>query len=169
MILKVTNNNKMLKVKNKVLLLLLWIVGGVLFFHGKIVSCFVTVTTTTTFIQKQGTAIMSSHNSPSNENEIIQSPSYLGRREMIKNTSVFLSSISALSITTSSQSAAVAEVGTIPEFADTNAILQGITVNVADLSQQEAMINFLINAFDCKVLRKRIRGTVEETVSRRRG
>jgi hypothetical protein len=166
MIIKVTNNNKMLKVKNKVLLL--WMVGGVLFFHGKIVSCFVTVPTTT-FIQKQGTTIMSSHKSPSNENEIIQSPSYLGRREMIKNTSVFLSSISALSITTSSQSAAVAEVGTIPEFANMNAILQGITINVADLSQQEAMINFLINAFDCKVLRKQIRGTVEETVSRRRG
>ena len=83
---------------------------------------------------------------------------------MIKNTSILLSSISVLSFTTSSQSAAVAEVGTLPEFANTNAVLQGVTVNVADISQQEAMINFLINAFDFRVLRKRIRGTVEETV-----
>jgi hypothetical protein len=58
---------------------------------------------------------------------------------------------------------ASAEVGTLPEFANTNAILQGITVNVADASQQETMIKFLENAFDCKVLRKRIRGTVEDT------
>ena len=59
---------------------------------------------------------------------------------------------------------ASAEVGTLPEFADTNAIIQGITISVADASQQDAMVNFLINGFDMKVLRKRIRNSVEETV-----
>lgn len=57
-----------------------------------------------------------------------------------------------------------AAVGTLPEFSDTNAIIQGITVNVADKSQQDAMINFLVNGFDFKVLRKRILDSVEDTV-----
>lgn len=56
-----------------------------------------------------------------------------------------------------------AAVGTLPEYQDTNVILQGITVRVADKSQQDAMIKFLTDAFECQVLRKRIRGTVEET------
>ena len=59
---------------------------------------------------------------------------------------------------------AEAAVGSLPEFAETNAIIQGLTVNVADQSQQNAMIDFLVNGFDFKVLRKRIRGSVEETV-----
>lgn len=54
-------------------------------------------------------------------------------------------------------------VGTLPEFNDTNAILQGITIDVADSSQNQAMISFLEDGFDCKVLRKRISGTLEET------
>jgi hypothetical protein len=60
--------------------------------------------------------------------------------------------------------AADAAVGTLPESANTNAIIQGITVNVADKSQQDSMINFLTDGFDFKVLRKRIKGSVEETV-----
>jgi hypothetical protein len=59
---------------------------------------------------------------------------------------------------------AKAAVGTLPESADTNAIIQGITVNVADKSQQDSMINFLSDGFDFKVLRKRIKGSLEETV-----
>jgi len=78
------------------------------------------------------------------------------RRAMIRCAA--LSSVSFLP-----QNFASAEVGTLPEYADTNAILQGITVNVADASQQESMINFLINAFDFKILRKRVRNSVEET------
>ena len=62
-------------------------------------------------------------------------------------------------------SPSVAAVGTLPEYEDTNAVLQGLTVNVADASQQEQMIAFLTNGFDFQVLRKRIRGSVEETVS----
>lgn len=57
-----------------------------------------------------------------------------------------------------------AAVGTLPEFADSNAIVQGLTVNVADQSQQNAMIDFLVNGLDFQVLRKRIKGSVEETV-----
>jgi hypothetical protein len=59
---------------------------------------------------------------------------------------------------------AVAAVGTLPEFADSDAIIQGITVNVADKSQQDAMIDFLVRSFDFQVLRKRVRDSVEETV-----
>lgn len=57
----------------------------------------------------------------------------------------------------------LAAVGTLPEFANDNAILQGITVKVADKSQQDIMIQFLENAFECQVLRRRIRGPIEET------
>jgi hypothetical protein len=60
---------------------------------------------------------------------------------------------------------APATVGTLPEFGNTNAIIQGITVNVADKSQQDAMIDFLVNGFNFKVLRKRIADPVEDTVS----
>ena len=58
-----------------------------------------------------------------------------------------------------------AEVGTLPELSDTNVVLQGLTVNVADKSQQDGMISFLIDSFDFKVLRKRQSGDVTETVS----
>jgi len=56
-----------------------------------------------------------------------------------------------------------AAVGTLPEYDDTNVVLQGVTVRVADKSQQEAMIKFMTDAFEAKILRKRIRGPVEET------
>ena len=64
-----------------------------------------------------------------------------------------------------SPAVAGAAVGTLPEFRETNAIIQGITVNVADKSQQDAMIDFLVNGFNFKILRKRIDGPVEDTVS----
>jgi hypothetical protein len=51
----------------------------------------------------------------------------------------------------------------LPEYTDTNNILQGITIRVVDQSQQKAMITFLEDGFDCEVLRKRIVGSVEET------
>ena len=57
-----------------------------------------------------------------------------------------------------------AVVGTLPEFADTNAIVQGVTIDVVDKVQQDNMINFLVNGFDFQVLRKRIKGSVEDTV-----
>jgi hypothetical protein len=60
-----------------------------------------------------------------------------------------------------------AAVGSLPEYGTTNAVIQGITVNVADRSQQDAMIDFLVNGFSFKVLRKRIDDPVEDTVSPR--
>lgn len=57
---------------------------------------------------------------------------------------------------------AAASVGTLPEFSDTNAILKGITIRVADKSQLDAMVSFLTNGFDFEILRQRIRGGTEE-------
>lgn len=58
---------------------------------------------------------------------------------------------------------ASASVGGLPEFADTDAVLRGLTVRVADKSQQDAMIDFMVEGFGCSVLRKRIKDSVEET------
>jgi hypothetical protein len=82
------------------------------------------------------------------------------RREMICSAAGMLT---AATIHQANTQPASAEIGTLPEFADTNAIVQGITVNVADESQKDTMIRFLENAFDFKTLRRRIRGTVDET------
>jgi hypothetical protein len=58
-----------------------------------------------------------------------------------------------------------AAVGTLPEFSDTNAIIEGITVTVADKSQQDAMITFLIDSFEFKVLRQSVTGPMTDVVS----
>jgi hypothetical protein len=71
--------------------------------------------------------------------------------------------VSALAIAGATTETASAAVGRLPEYAEANAILQGITIRVADKSQQDSMISFLSEAFDCQVLRKRIRGSIEET------
>jgi hypothetical protein len=60
---------------------------------------------------------------------------------------------------------ASAAVGTLPEFQETNAILQGLIINVVDQSQLKSMVEFLTQGFGFEVLRQRIRGPVEETVS----
>jgi len=57
-----------------------------------------------------------------------------------------------------------AAVGTLPEFDDSEAIIQGLTVNVSDKSQLDAMVEFLVKGFDFEVLRQRIRDSVEEIV-----
>lgn len=74
-------------------------------------------------------------------------------------------SFGSLTAFQSSHQPAAAAVGTLPEFSDTNAIIQGITVNVADKAQQDSMIEFLVNGFDFKILRRRIKDSVEDTVS----
>ena len=84
-----------------------------------------------------------------------------GRRKLIQSISSTCAAIATLEFFPVSTDAAV---GSLPEFSDTNAVVQGITVNVADKSQEEAMINFLVNGFDFKVLRKRIVDSVEDTV-----
>jgi hypothetical protein len=86
------------------------------------------------------------------------------RRQVMKYCSALAATTIPVSSTMGVQPSNAA-VGSLPEYADTNAVLQGLTVNVADVSQQESMLKFLVDAFDFKVLRKRIRGSVEETVS----
>ena len=85
----------------------------------------------------------------------------LSRRKIL----AALASVPFLSTTFSLPERSSAAVGTLPEFAETNAIVNGLTINVADASQQKAMIDFLIGAFSFEVQRQRIQGSVEETVS----
>jgi hypothetical protein len=68
----------------------------------------------------------------------------------------FLTQASLLStaLLVSSSSSAGAAVGTLPELANANAYLQGVTIRVADQSQQSSTIAFFTDAFDFKVLRK---------------
>ena len=87
----------------------------------------------------------------------------LSRRKIL----TVLASVPFLSTTFSLPERSSAAVGTLPEFAETNAIVNGLTINVADASQQQAMIDFLIGAFSFEVQRQRIQGSVEETVSTR--
>lgn len=59
--------------------------------------------------------------------------------------------------------------GTLPEFQDTNAIFQGVTIDVTDKAQYEETIQFFTNSFDgMTVLRERGGdggGIVRDTVS----
>lgn len=58
-----------------------------------------------------------------------------------------------------------AALGTLPEFADTNAIFQSLTVDVTDKSQFDETVAFFTGAFDgMKVLRER-GGGAKEAVS----
>lgn len=84
------------------------------------------------------------------------------RRSILQKASVVAGwFVASLMISETSQAA----VGTLPEFSETNAILQGVTVNVADQSQEDSMIKFLTDAFDFKVLRQRKVGSITDTVS----
>ncbi len=56
-----------------------------------------------------------------------------------------------------------AAVGSLPEFSDTNAVLTGMTVNVADKTQQEDMIAFLENGFGMKKVNQSTKGSVTDT------
>lgn len=99
------------------------------------------------------------HNSPE-ENDLLSSdPS---RRRVLANG---MAMGGALLVAGSIQAEkASAAVGELPEFSETNAVLQGLTINVADQSQQKSMIEFLVGGLGFEVLRQRIRGPIEETV-----
>jgi len=84
------------------------------------------------------------------------------RREMMAKTTA-LASMAFLPGAIGLPQTSSAVVGALPEYADTNAIVQGLTINVADASQQKSMIEFLIGSFSFEVQRQRIQGTVEET------
>jgi hypothetical protein len=55
-----------------------------------------------------------------------------------------------------------AVVGTLPEFADTNSVLQSVTIQVGDQAQKQSMIEFLKDGFDFKVLREQKNGSIED-------
>lgn len=96
----------------------------------------------------------------SQENEDKDAASEPSRRSLLVNGPIALGG----SMFFGQSLPSLAAVGTLPEFSDTNAILQGLTVNVADQSQQKSMIEFLINGLGFQVLRQRIFNNIEETV-----
>jgi len=77
------------------------------------------------------------------------------RRSALSNAAKFLASAVIFNSIALNSDSADAAVGTLPEFSDSNALLQGITIDVADAAQQEAMIAFLEEAFDFKKRRQR--------------
>lgn len=83
------------------------------------------------------------------------------RRSVLKKASLVAGSLATSFVVSEYAQAAV---GTLPEFSDTNAVLRGLTVNVADQSQQDSMIGFLTDAFDFQVLRQRKVGSTTDTV-----
>lgn len=86
------------------------------------------------------------------------------RRSFLTQASLLSTSIMLVTATSACTPApAQAAVGSLPELADANAILQGVTIRVADPSQLKSTISFFTDAFDFKVLRKKIKGDVEET------
>ena len=89
--------------------------------------------------------------------------------QKVISTSAILST-SLLAGGSSSSMIANAAMGTLPEFEDTNAIFQGITIDVTDKAQYEETIQFFTNGFDgMKVLRERGGdggSVVRDTVSR---
>ena len=101
----------------------------------------------------------------SNDNENIKvtdSGLLIDRRSMLSSST---KSFFAAALIASSSSNANAAVGSLPELSDTNAVFQGVTIDVADLSQQDSMIAFLQGGLNFKVLRQRRVGSVTDTVS----
>eukprot|EP00986_Skeletonema_menzelii_P004154 scaffold1392_cov86-Skeletonema_menzelii.AAC.7 len=98
------------------------------------------------------------------------------RRSMLQQAVISTSAILSSTLlatgggTSTSSTIANAAMGTLPEFEDTNAIFQGVTIDVADKAQYEETIQFFTNSFDgMTVLRERGGdggGIVRDTVSR---
>lgn len=88
--------------------------------------------------------------------------------------SILQQSLLAATITTASAASSIlttskaanAAVGSLPEFSDTNAILQSITIDVTDKTQYDETIAFFVNGFEMKILRQRNSngGGVKDTV-----
>lgn len=101
-----------------------------------------------------------------NQNEHESIPFLLSQDWTRSSRRQFIHSLTAatlVAVPVTAPSSSIAAVGSLPELANDNAILQGITIKVADKSQQDVMIQFLENGFECHVLRRRIRGSIEET------
>ncbi|KAL7531286.1 hypothetical protein ACHAXR_003955 [Thalassiosira sp. AJA248-18] len=79
------------------------------------------------------------------------------RRSILQQGLLATTAMSSVFATTNSDNnVANAAIGTLPEFSDTNAILQSITIDVTDTSQYDETIAFFTKGFDgMKVLRER--------------
>jgi len=102
------------------------------------------------------------------EHQLTTTEQITTRRSLLQQsllaTSILTSTTAQL---TSSPSVANAAIGTLPEFSNTNAILQSITIDVTDKTQYDETIDFFTKSFDgCKVLRQRNNsgGGVKDTV-----
>jgi len=85
------------------------------------------------------------------------------RRSLLSNSAnALLATVTMNALSLSTPITADAAVGTLPEYADSKAVLQGITVNVADKSQQAEMIAFLESGFSMKKLYQRKVGSVTD-------
>jgi len=102
------------------------------------------------------------------EHQLTTTEQITTRRSLLQQsllaTSILTSTTAQL---TSSPSVANAAIGTLPEFSNTNAILQSITIDVTDKTQYDDTIDFFSKSFDgCKVVRQRNNsgGGVKDTV-----
>jgi len=89
------------------------------------------------------------------------------RRTLLQQSLLATSILTSTTAQLTSSSMANAAIGTLPEFSDTNAILQSITIDVTDKTQYDETIDFFTKSFDgCKVLRQRNNsgGGVKDTV-----
>jgi len=88
------------------------------------------------------------------------------RRALLSKTAKSILTVTSGSMifdaSTNGVPSAQAAVGSLPELADANAYIQGLTVNIADVSQYEKMIDFCKDSFDFLVLRERNSGSVKE-------
>lgn len=95
-------------------------------------------------------------------NDQFQDMNNISRRSMIDTGSKMLLTPFVLNVLNIRN--ANAAVGDLPEFSDANAVLQGLTLDVSDSTQQKDMVEFLRDGFSFKVLRQRKVGSITETV-----
>lgn len=101
---------------------------------------------------------------PFEHNDPCDMPTMESRRSLFSKAARSLLSIAVPSaaVTMSSLPSAQAEIGTLPDFKNTNFVMQGMTVNVAELSQFDDMVSFLQDGLGFSTLRTREIGTVTE-------
>jgi len=89
------------------------------------------------------------------------------RRSILSSTvnNILLTTLAAATATTATNNHLVANamVGSLPEYSDSNSVLQGITVQVSDPFQQDEMIAFLQDGFGMTKVRQRTQGSVTDT------
>ena len=112
------------------------------------------------------------HNDKNHDDDNCLSTSGLSRRSAIGHATKSVLSTAAITTVTSTSTSSIltgfpnsanAAVGTLPEFSDANAILQGITITVSDSQQQQDMIAFLQDGFKMTLTRQRQLGSITDT------